>query len=572
MKLSYKASPPSGALGVDLDRLIASRLLIQSHSGGGKSRAVRQLLEETHGRVQQLIIDPEGEFASLREKFDYVLAAKTGGDVVASPKHARLLCRRLVELGASAVLDISDLDPGEKREFVKLFLLELLALPRDLWHPIIVVVDEAHDFAPQTGEAQSLGPMISLASKGRKRGFCAVFATQRISKLHKDAAADLRNKMIGGATLDVDMKRAGEELGFDKERRRELRLLEPGEFYVYGPALSKEIVKVKTGDVQTSHPDINRRTGVTPPPPPPPAKIKAILAKIGDLPKEAEATARSEAELRAEVERLGRDLRNYEKNAPVKVKFSEPDPLVIQKAVLAERQRCAKVTTAIVHHVLTASQLVAGNLKRSLAGIESLETWIKSPDATIADILPGRIQGRHATTTVVDDPIVAKTVRETTRKIDREIIGDLPKGPLAILTAAVQLGDEVDRAQISAVTGYKKSSRDTYISYLMTAGYLEIRHGHVCPTEAGVAAVGDIEPLPTGEALLDHWYSKLPEGPRKILEAIATAGMDIVSRDTISEATGYKKSSRDTYISNLVTRKLVTSSAGGVKLADILVS
>jgi hypothetical protein len=84
--------------GVDLDRLVASRMLIQANSGGGKSRAIRQLLEETHGRVQHLVLDPEGEFATLRERFDYVLAGKEG-DVQATPKTAKLLCRRLVELG-----------------------------------------------------------------------------------------------------------------------------------------------------------------------------------------------------------------------------------------------------------------------------------------------------------------------------------------------------------------------------------------------------------------------------------------------------------------------------------------
>lgn len=84
--LTYKSSGPGHH--VDLDRLIASRCLIQANSGGGKSRAIRQLLEGTHGRVQHLVIDPEGEFATLREHFDYVLAAKSGGDTIAAPAPA----------------------------------------------------------------------------------------------------------------------------------------------------------------------------------------------------------------------------------------------------------------------------------------------------------------------------------------------------------------------------------------------------------------------------------------------------------------------------------------------------
>ncbi len=64
---------------LDLDRLISTRLLVQANSGGGKSWALRRLLEQTHGSVQQIVIDPEGEFASLRERFDYVLASRQGG-------------------------------------------------------------------------------------------------------------------------------------------------------------------------------------------------------------------------------------------------------------------------------------------------------------------------------------------------------------------------------------------------------------------------------------------------------------------------------------------------------------
>jgi hypothetical protein len=46
----------------DLSVLIDTRLLMQASSGGGKSWALRRLLEQSHGKVQQIVIDPEGEF------------------------------------------------------------------------------------------------------------------------------------------------------------------------------------------------------------------------------------------------------------------------------------------------------------------------------------------------------------------------------------------------------------------------------------------------------------------------------------------------------------------------------
>jgi len=60
--------------------LIDTRALVQANSGGGKSYAIRKLLEKTHGKVHQIVFDIEGDFSSLREKFDYVLAGK-GGDL-----------------------------------------------------------------------------------------------------------------------------------------------------------------------------------------------------------------------------------------------------------------------------------------------------------------------------------------------------------------------------------------------------------------------------------------------------------------------------------------------------------
>lgn len=58
---------------IDVDVLLATRLLIQANSGGGKSYLLRRLAEQLFGKVPVIIIDPEGEFATLREKYARVL-------------------------------------------------------------------------------------------------------------------------------------------------------------------------------------------------------------------------------------------------------------------------------------------------------------------------------------------------------------------------------------------------------------------------------------------------------------------------------------------------------------------
>jgi len=222
---------------VDLPTLVDTRLLIQANSGGGKSWLLR-LVAERAG-IQTIVLDNEGEFASLREAVD-VLLVGASGELPANPRHAAL-ARRLLEYNISAVVDLYELKLAERRRFVKFFLESLIHLPRDLWRPTLLILDEAHIYCPErgSGEAESTEAVISLMSQGRKRGYAGVIATQRLSKLHKDAAAEANNVIIGRTWLDADQVRAGDALGLSKADRLRLRDLGQGEFYAFGPALGQ---------------------------------------------------------------------------------------------------------------------------------------------------------------------------------------------------------------------------------------------------------------------------------------------------------------------------------------------
>jgi hypothetical protein len=92
-------------------------------------------------------------------------------------------------------------------------------------------------------------------SQGRKRGYAGIIATQRLSKLHKDAAAEANNVIIGRTWLDADQGRAGDAPGLSKADRVKLRDLGQGEFYAFGPALGKPgVVHFCSDQVRTTHP------------------------------------------------------------------------------------------------------------------------------------------------------------------------------------------------------------------------------------------------------------------------------------------------------------------------------
>ena len=142
---------------LDVDRLLSTRLLIQANSGKGKSWLIRRIAEQAYGKVPIIIIDPEGEFATLREQFGYVLAGK-GGETPADPRSAALLAHTLLKLKASAVCDLYEMKPSQRHAWVKLFLEALIDAPKELWHPLIIVVDEAHVFCPEKERERAKRP------------------------------------------------------------------------------------------------------------------------------------------------------------------------------------------------------------------------------------------------------------------------------------------------------------------------------------------------------------------------------------------------------------------------------
>ena len=590
---------------LDLPRLLETRLLVQANSGGGKSWALRRILEQTAPQVQQLVIDPEGEFATLREKFDYIVCAAHDGDAVAHPRTAKLLARRLLETGVSAILDIYDLKRDEREAFVRNFCEALVDAPKKLWHPALIVLDEAHVYAPEKGSAKSSGPVIDLATRGRKRGFCLVAATQRLAKLHKDVAAELNNKMIGRTGLDVDVKRAADELGMTKqEATQALKFLDAGEWYVFGPALSRTVEKLTVGPVKTTHPKVGERLIAAPPEPS--AKVRKALAELADLPQQAEQEARTLAELqdalakaKAEIRRLERgakrppaaadpaelrELRSAVKQHETRIarlrgavedlmkfiveinakdfasKVGDVDPAAIEKAIAAAVGQATKLIETELQH---RNREVAAIQTEGRRIVNRIARLVQTEEVTVA------VNVKHNEPfTVAPDRPRREPVQTSARPVGTN--GKLGKGEAKVLTAIAQHEEGVDREQVTVLTGYKRSTRDAYIQRLSGAGLVDVGPP-IKATSEGIAALGPgFEPLPTGEELREYWLDRLPAGEKAVLEAVLGSYPTPVDRDTISDVTTYKRSTRDAYIQRLKARQLVTVSGAGVAASDKL--
>ncbi|QDH13792.1 ATP-binding protein [Formicincola oecophyllae] len=240
---------------LDLPELLATRLLVQGNSGSGKSHLLRRLLEQTAAMVQQVVIDPEGDFTSLAKRYGHV----TIDAHAYSEKDLQAAARRARAHRVSVVLNLEHCEVESQIRLAGTFLNGLFDMPRACWFPALVVVDEAQLFAPTAGgdtseEARrlSLGAMTNLMCRGRKRGLAGVIATQRLAKLAKNVAAEASNFLMGRTFLDIDMVRAADLLGMDRRTAEAFRDLARGQFMGLGPALSRRPVMVTIGSVVTA--------------------------------------------------------------------------------------------------------------------------------------------------------------------------------------------------------------------------------------------------------------------------------------------------------------------------------
>ncbi len=239
---------------MDLEELLATRLLVQGNSGSGKSHLLRRLLEQSAPWVQQCIIDPEGDFVTLADKFGHVVvdAARTEAELVR-------IAGRIRQHRVSVIVNLEGLDADQQMKAAAAFLNGMFDAEREFWFPVLVVVDEAQLFAPAAaGEVSdearrvSLAAMTNLMCRGRKRGLAGVIATQRLAKLAKNVAAEASNFLMGRTFLDIDMARAADLLGMDRRQAEQFRDLQRGAFVALGPALSRRPMPVTIGDVETS--------------------------------------------------------------------------------------------------------------------------------------------------------------------------------------------------------------------------------------------------------------------------------------------------------------------------------
>ena len=81
-----------------------------------------------------------------------------------------------------------------------------------------------------------------------------------------------------------------------------------------------------------------------------------------------------------------------------------------------------------------------------------------------------------------------------------------------------------------------------YVGALRSRGLIEGDRTLLRITEAGLAELGDFDPLPHGDELLQHWYRQLGKAEREVLEVLAAAYPNVRTVEQVAQGTqtGYE--------------------------------
>lgn len=546
--------------------------------GSGKTNTGTVIVEELLSRrLPVVVIDPLDVWWGLKssadgkqEGYPVVVLGGPHGDLPLQEGDGETLADFAVEQHVPLVLSLRHLRKGAQRRFVTDFAERLYHRKGEAEHrtPLLVVADEADSFVPQrtTGDvARMVGAIEDLVRRGRSAGLGMMLISQRAASVNKDVLTQLELLVAHRHTSPQDRKaleewiRAHDTGGHHDAFMASLASLGIGEAWFWSPGWLDVFERVQVNLRRTFDSSKTPKLGARAAVPDAAAKVdlEALRAKLAVTIEDARAN--DPKELHRRIAELEGKLRRA-------AKMAAPDTAAIDAAVAA----ATRELEAEVAQVRALAATLADRIHRGRDVAAQLSEILRNGDAPTAafraESAAERVASKRVAATPSPRPV--RTVRTSTPPAPR-VTSDLPKGEAAVLTAACQYPEGVDRQQISILTGYKRSSRDTYIQRLREKGLVDTRGTLVVAAAGAERHLPDFEPLPTGRALQEYWLARLPAGEAAVLQALLDDPGG-VSRDELSERTGYKRSSRDTYIQRLRARKIVEVEGSVVRAASLL--
>ncbi|WP_058365052.1 hypothetical protein [Haloparvum sedimenti] len=178
-------------------------LAFAAGSGYGKSWGAQAVTEKNlhnYGRV--LVLDYKGEFRGLVSKDHGPAPCKHW---IAGPREQQFGAaewRQLLEANEKLVLERHQ--QQTTNDEWRQICAKAIAVARQLGD-VLIVIDEAHFVAPQTGKVPDA--IKGLATTGRGEGVSSIWVTQRPSELEETVWGNCQARILGGFNSDNDLKK-----------------------------------------------------------------------------------------------------------------------------------------------------------------------------------------------------------------------------------------------------------------------------------------------------------------------------------------------------------------------------
>lgn len=568
--------------------VLRRHIAILGKSGSGKTYAAKGAVEHMLSTgAQVVILDPTSAWWGLRLKRDgktpafdrVVVLGGPRGDLplAGTPEQGAAVAELICSRGISCVLDTSDMTVGERTRWSMKFAETLYRRVRNVIH---LVIDEAHEFAPQGSNpspdaAQMLHAFKSIASGGRSRGLRLTMITQRPAKLHKDVltCAETLVAMRVIAPQDREAVRDWVVGCGDPDKAKEvlgsLAQLKVGQGWLWCPELEIGPERANFPDIQTfdssATPDgIREQVELAPIDH---GELSRLLGDAAERARQDDPKA-----LRERVRALEAQLAEGKSEPAQGLGEDEREALVNQGWLRANatlghiRSELRPLLQSIEQH----ARAIVEHATPLMATVNSVQTLIETAEVVMTPSDRAKAEQVKAA-----PQLLANTKPNNPAPVLPPAAGgvQLSKAERAILTvlAQRQAGGPVSKATIAVQAGYSLSGGGfgNALGSLRSKGYAD-GMDPVRITAAGFEALGTYQPLPTGRALLQWWlgHRELGKAERAILKVLESGRA--MSKAELAERTGYEVSGGGfgNAIGRLRTLKLLEDGRSGMLQAS----
>lgn len=544
---------------------VTQTFAILAKRGVGKTYTGCVLVEEMLSASQQVVVaDPIGVWWGLRSSadgkdagFPIIVFGGEHADVPLDENAGEVIAGAIVEHGFSAILDLSLLRKAAQVRFMTSFAETLYRLNRK---PLHFAVDEADAFAPQrplSGEQRLLGAFEDIVRRGRARGLGVTLITQRAAVLNKNVLTQIE-VLVVLRTISPQDREAIESWTEIHGTPKQLE------------QLSESMASLPIGNAWFWSPgwlDIFKRVQVR----------KRITFDSSSTPKVGEKIIAPKQIAAVDLDQLGEQI----KQTAAKAKENDPAELkrqlaaarkeisVLQKAAPATRETIKEVPCFTpadetkLRHVVEKLDEVKRMFERGLVklpAIEELLAKISKPAQPAAIKLPNSMGKTSRFDAMLLGPRIAAAPRTHAPRPPANS-GEISGGLRRMMIALAQRPG-LNKRQLGVRAGLSSSSGTfgTYLGRLRSSGYIEGAGDSFTLTPAGLAALGNYDPLPEGQDLLNYWLGELGQsGAGRILRSLAEVypktltKEDLGARAEISPTSG----TFGTYLGKLRTLELI---------------